>query len=143
MDSETSIAEMLRRHREATGDTYAEIARKTGLYKAIIGRLFIKTTPHQLHRSTIEKLSQGLGIPRHLVEAAALETADVQYRPAEMYERREAVLLAQFSTLPPALQDALIDIAETLNGAACDCECGCSCDSGQRPAASASEDDNG
>lgn len=141
MEAETSIAEMLRRHREATGDTYAEIARKTGLSKAIIGRLFIKTTPHQLHRSTIEKLSEGLGIPRHLVEAAALETADVQYRPAEMYERRESVLLAQFSTLPPSLQEALIDIAETLNGASCNCECGCSCDSGKRPAVAAEGED--
>lgn len=93
------------------------MAARTGLSKALIGRLFVKTSPHRVHRDTITKLSDGLGIPRHLVEAAALETAQVDYRPSVMYARREAVLLAQFASLSPPLQDALIEIAESLNRA--------------------------
>lgn len=114
---QSTIGELLSRHRAATGDTYADMAARTGLSKALIGRLFVKTSPHRVHRDTITKLSDGLGIPRHLVEAAALETAQVDYRPSVMYARREAVLLAQFASLSPPLQDALIEIAESLNRA--------------------------
>ncbi len=72
-----SLAELIRRHKDATGDSYQDLATKCGLSKSKIGHIATTGAQYQVQRGTIEKLAKGLGLPVRVVQHAALVTAGV------------------------------------------------------------------
>lgn len=69
------LARLLVEYREQTGDSYTELARKTGITRGFFGYLINKEPPLQVAPATVQKLSEGLGIPIDIVRAAALASS--------------------------------------------------------------------
>lgn len=108
------IRELLLSHRANTGDSYSTIAHKTGLSKALIGRLMLPGYEHRVSQRTVAALSEGLGWPLPVVEAAALRTAGIQTPEAQAYEPGEAQLIAVYRRLPDQLKPVAIAQIEAL-----------------------------
>lgn len=77
MTETTDLAALIRRHQDLTGDSYAEIARKTGLSKAKIGQIAVAGARYQVRPETMQKLAEGLKIPFEVVRSSALVTLGV------------------------------------------------------------------
>lgn len=65
-----TLRDLLIRHRDQTGDSYREIARRTGLSPAKIGQLMEPTPAWEPTPATLTKLAEGLGIPLTTLYAA-------------------------------------------------------------------------
>lgn len=72
-----TLAELIRRHQDATGDSYATIARRAGISKAKVGQLAVATQPHMPRAETLEKLAAGLQLPFRVVQQAAMASAGI------------------------------------------------------------------
>ncbi|WP_068202764.1 helix-turn-helix domain-containing protein [Isoptericola dokdonensis] len=72
-----TIADLIREYQHATGSSYGDIARLTGLSKPKIGQLAKQEQVHMPRADTLAKLARGLGLPLHSVQAAALASAGV------------------------------------------------------------------
>jgi hypothetical protein len=70
-----TLARLIRTHQDATGDSYADISRKTRLSKGKIGQLARPDQTYLVRQETLEKLAHGLGLPMATVQRAALGTA--------------------------------------------------------------------
>jgi transcriptional regulator with XRE-family HTH domain len=70
-----TLAQLIREHQDATGDSYGDIARRTNLSKAKIGQLAQEKNRYLVRTDTLRKLATGLHIPIATVERAALGTA--------------------------------------------------------------------
>ena len=78
-----TLATLIQQHRERTGDSYADIARRAGLSKAKIGQLAQATGPgtagqaHMPRSETLAKVAKGLGLPLETVQLAAISSAGI------------------------------------------------------------------
>jgi len=72
-----NLANLIQAHQASTGDSYNDIAKRSGLSKAKIGQLAIATQPHMPRTQTIQKLAAGLQLPVDLVQRAALRSAGI------------------------------------------------------------------
>lgn len=70
LDMTMTLREVLQQHRDRTGDSYRDIAGKTGLSTAKIGQLMAEQLPYAPTTTTMTKLSEGLGIPLSVLYAA-------------------------------------------------------------------------
>ncbi|WP_175008151.1 helix-turn-helix transcriptional regulator [Cellulosimicrobium sp. TH-20] len=77
MPTRLSLAELIRRHQDATGDSYADIARAAGLSKARVGQLAIGTGAKLPRDETLTKLAKGLRLPPEVVKRAALVSSGI------------------------------------------------------------------
>lgn len=76
MSDQITLADLIADHQQRTGDSYAALAKRSGLSKAKIGQLALRDrVPHAPKPETLDKLARGLGLPRRVVQAAALVTA--------------------------------------------------------------------
>lgn len=97
-----SLADLIQRHRDQTGDSYATIARATGLSKALIGQLAQPGGRRRvLQEGTVEKLARGLRLPDSVVQSAAMVSAGLQPASA-VTDQRIALLTAQIARLDAA-----------------------------------------
>ncbi len=71
------LDELIRRHQDRTGESYAQIARRAGLSKAKVGQLALPTAPHMPRADTLRKLATGLQLTFERVQDAAMVTAGV------------------------------------------------------------------
>lgn len=106
-----TLATLLKRHRDGTGESYAQIARKTGLSKGYIGTLAVGRNPIQVSARTVDALATGLGIPRSRVTAAATATAGLA-EPDDESSQRVAQLTAELEQLD---DDALERVAQVVS----------------------------
>ncbi|MGO4143827.1 hypothetical protein AB4Y77_01970 [Paenarthrobacter sp. YAF11_1] len=101
MTEQITLAELIRQHQEKTGDSYSQIAIRSGLSKAKIGQLGSKNGQLHMPRiDTIEKLASGLRLPLHIVQQAAMASAGVL--PESYSENQEIdLIVAQLRELSP------------------------------------------
>jgi transcriptional regulator with XRE-family HTH domain len=69
------LARLLVDYRDRTGDSYTELARKTGITRGFFGYLINKEPPLMVAPETVRKLADGLGIPLDVVRSAALASS--------------------------------------------------------------------
>ena len=111
-----TLASLIRQHQDKTGDSFAGIARKTGLSKAKIGQLAQETKPGQAHMprpESITKLAAGLRLPLGTIQRAALVSAGLL--PEEMEEPSEQRIQLVVASLRD-LDAAALDTAWALVG---------------------------
>lgn len=70
-----TLSSLIREHQDKTGDSYGDIARRTGLSKAKIGQLARPENTYLVRQETLHKLAIGLSLPFATVERASLGTA--------------------------------------------------------------------
>ncbi|MFJ4168343.1 hypothetical protein ACIPY3_02420 [Paenarthrobacter sp. NPDC089714] len=100
MTEQITLAELIRQHQEKTGDSYSQIAIRSGLSKAKIGQLAAAGQPHMPRIDTIEKLASGLRLPLHIVQQAAMASAGIL--PESYSEDQEIdLIVAQLRELSP------------------------------------------
>jgi len=69
------IARLIAQYRERTGSTYADLAAATGLTRGYFGYLLNTPPPHYVKPSTLQRISDGTGIPLLELFAAAAQSA--------------------------------------------------------------------
>lgn len=116
MDEErpTTIKDLLDRHRRNTGDSFGAIANKTGLSKSVVGVLATVEGPRKVHPVTVDKLSEGLHLPRAIVEAAADETSNPTPAASDPMDQREREIVKIFRSVSPSARTALLEVAESI-----------------------------
>lgn len=70
-----TIRDLLREHIDRTGDSYQDIATKTGLSKPLIGAIMANTKPRSYRPATVDKLAAGLRLPADVMHRAAAASA--------------------------------------------------------------------
>lgn len=75
MTTPKTLRDLVREHIDRTGDSYSDIAKKTGLSKSMIGILATSTEPRGYRAETVGKIAGGLRLPREVVARAATATA--------------------------------------------------------------------
>ena len=79
-----TLATLIQQHRDKTGDSYSDIARRAGLSKAKIGQLAHDRAPgtagqaHMPRSETLAKLARGLRLPLETVQLAAISSAGIK-----------------------------------------------------------------
>jgi transcriptional regulator with XRE-family HTH domain len=93
-----TLADLIRDHQDRTGDSFGDIARRTGLSKAKIGQLARPENTYLVRQETLHKLARGLSLPLATVERASLGTAGFADRDVQQADRvhRIAERLAEF-----------------------------------------------
>lgn len=112
MSNPHELADLIREHRRATGESYQAIANRGGLSKAAVAAF--ATGSRKLARpATIEKLATGLRLPPSVVKAAAYRSAGVEpdEQDAPSDPSRE-VAVERLLQLPP---DEFSDAAQYIN----------------------------
>lgn len=104
-----TLAGLIRRHQDSTGESYATIAARAGLSKAKIGQLAHTDQPHMPRIETLEKIAAGLRLPLRDVQKAAMASAGIL---PESYETGQHIDLI-VSTLRE-LDPAQLETAERL-----------------------------
>lgn len=112
-DRGPSLAELIRQRQDATGESYATIARRAGLSKAKIGQLADPTVPHMPRAATLEKLAAGLQLPPDIVKRAAMVTAGIT-PPDDNVLDRFAPLVERLRQLPENDQETVDVIVSAL-----------------------------
>lgn len=92
MTTHRTLSDLIRAHKDNTGDSYSDIAKRAGLSKAKVGQLAIATQPHMPRVDTVEKLATGLQLPLSIVQRAAMASAGIT--PPDAPEISDAELLA-------------------------------------------------
>lgn len=95
-----TLAQLIRQHQDQTGESYAIIARRSGLSKAKVGQLANTEQAHMPRVDTIEKLSKGLGLPLRNVQQAAMASAGIVPAGYDS-EQRVDLLAAALKDLGP------------------------------------------
>lgn len=78
-----TLADLIRQHQESTGDSYADMARRTGISKAKIGQLARPENTYLVRQETLNKLAHGLSLPIATVQRASLGTAGFTNRDVQ------------------------------------------------------------
>ena len=97
---QVDLAGLVRQHQDSTGESYAEIAKRSGLSKAKIGQLALTASPHMPRADTLAKLSHGLRLPVAVVQRAAMASAGIAPPTADPDQRIE-LLVSRLRTLSP------------------------------------------
>jgi transcriptional regulator with XRE-family HTH domain len=95
-----TLAELIRKHQDRTAESYSQIARRADLSKAKIGQLANSTQAHMPRQDTLEKLSQGLGLPIRVIQQAAMASAGLMPEDYDT-EQKVDLLAAILRELPP------------------------------------------
>lgn len=113
MTEQQTLADLIRIHKDATGESYADIAKRAGLSKAKVGQLAVAEQRHMPRVDTVEKLAHGLKLPLTLVQRAAMASAGIT--PRDVASVTEAdVLAAKIRRLPPRDQAIITTMVETM-----------------------------
>ena len=96
--TQVNLAALIRQHQAATGQSYGDIAKASGLSKAKIGQLATVGSPHMPRAETIEKLARGLRLPLAVVQRAAMSSGGLMPKDQEPDERL-ALLTARLRAL--------------------------------------------
>lgn len=94
-----TLADLIRDHKDRTGESYNDIARRAELSKAKIGQVATTTLHHMPRWDTIERLAKGLSLPVRVVKQAALASAGITPEEYNHEQRVDilASLLREFS----------------------------------------------
>lgn len=103
-----TLADLVRDHQAVTGESFAAMGRRTGLSKPKIGQLADPKKAAMPRARTLEKLAHGLGIPLHIVHAAAL--ASVGIVAPEITDPDTSLLLERYQQLSPDAQALIRDV---------------------------------
>jgi len=95
-----TLAELIRKHQDNTGESYSIIAHRAGLSKAKIGQLASSEQAHMPRADTIEKLAAGLGLPLRVIQQAAMASAGIAPEGYDS-EQRVDLLAALLRELSP------------------------------------------
>lgn len=107
-----TLSDLIRDHQAATGDSYATIGLKSGISKPKIGQLAAAGNISMPRAKTLEKLAQGLQIPLHIVQSAALASAGIV--APEISQPATALLLTRYNELKPEFQGIVQDLVAAL-----------------------------
>lgn len=95
MNPPHTLRDLIREHIDRTGDSYGQIAKKTGLSKALVGILATSTEPRAYRADTVEKLATGLRLPVAIVTRAANASAGMPLdEPSTPATRDDARIIA-------------------------------------------------
>lgn len=108
-----TLADLIRDHQDATGDSYGDIARRTGLSKAKIGQLARPENTYLVRQETLQKLASGLRLPIATVRRASLGTAGFTNSDGQ---RTDSVRMItdRLEELPPSAIALIADLVETV-----------------------------
>jgi len=118
---DTPLQKLIAKQKETRRMSYADIARASGLPRATVYSLAVKTFKSPPRSDTLEKLAVGIGVPAEtLLEAAAQSSGYFQYEETTDSELR--LLLSSVSELSPesrsqikALVDAMLTSEQKMN----------------------------
>ncbi|MEE6280187.1 hypothetical protein [Georgenia sp. MJ170] len=100
-DRGPSLSELIRSRQDATGESYATIAQRSGLSKAKVGQLADPSMPHMPRAETLAKLATGLQLPLPIIQRAGMITAGIT--PLDDDDHAQfAPLVERLSQLPKA-----------------------------------------
>lgn len=108
-----TLAELIRKHQDRTGESYSEIARRADLSKAKIGQLANTSQAHMPRQDTIEKLSKGLQLPLRVIQQAAMASAGITPTDYDS-EQRVDMLAAILKELSPEDLDTATVLIQSL-----------------------------
>lgn len=111
-----TLADLIRSHQDATGDSYGDIAKRAGISKAKVGQLAVAEQRHMPRIDTVEKLARGLRLPLPLVQRAAMTSAGISPNDEAGVTPTE-VLAARIERLSPRDREIVMRLVESL-----DCE---------------------
>ncbi|WP_396136728.1 hypothetical protein [Arthrobacter sp. AB6] len=106
------MAELIRRHRESTGEGYTLIAQRAGLSEATVRRMAAATPPRASKPEILDNLATALGLSPMIVRLAALASADSS--EGHRGGRTGEVLGAALKGLPPQDLAAAAVVMESL-----------------------------
>lgn len=106
-----SLADLIREHQAQTGDSYGDIARRTGLSKAKVGQLVQPGAEYLVRHETVTKLATGLRLPLITVERAAIVSSG--FGDAVQPDRVRDIA-DRLELLPDDMLDLVEDFIETL-----------------------------
>lgn len=89
MSTPKTLRDLLLEHIDRTGDSYSDIAKKTGLSKSAVGILVASTAPRGYRAGTVDKIARGLRLPREVVARAASATAGLSVDEPDTPSGRE------------------------------------------------------
>lgn len=96
MTPQKTLRDIVREHIDRTGDSYAQIAKKTGLSKPLIGVILTSTEPRAYRADTVDKLAAGLRLPIDVVSRAATASAGMTVdEPTTRSSREDARVIAE------------------------------------------------
>lgn len=97
-DTPVSIADLIKRHQDATGHSLREIATATGMSKSAIAELAQGKQQRMPQAATIEKLARGIRLPVAVVHHAALVSAGMA-APGPGPSQKLALIVADLEKL--------------------------------------------
>lgn len=98
-DSTIGLSDLIRQHQQRTGDSFADLARASGISKARIGQLADSASIHMPRHDTVAKLSRALHLPLRVVQSAAMVSAGISPETASSGDR-VSLLAALLADLP-------------------------------------------
>jgi cyanate lyase len=119
----TPLQRLLLEHMEATGESFADIARRGGMPRQTVQAVLYRQGHSVPLESTMEKLATGLGLPVAAIHEAVADglagsSADEKRHP--LTTRLDPILLVLIDvakTLPPEQRQVLLDTARSLQRA--------------------------
>jgi len=106
-----TLATLITDYRDKTGDSYRDIARKTGLAKSTVADLAQGRRGFPVRIETIEKIAQGLHIPLQLVQEAAVGTS---IAPGNRYGDTNSTQISLIIGMLTQLPQEDLDMVEAL-----------------------------
>jgi cyanate lyase len=118
----TPLQRLLLEHMEATGESFAEIARRGGMPRQTVQAVLYRQGHSVPLEATMEKLAKGLGLPVAAIrEAVADGLAPDSHKDGKVPTVRQdpilLVLMEVAKTLPPEQRQVLLDTARSLQRA--------------------------
>lgn len=107
------LSDLIREHQDKTGDSYGDIARKTGLSKAKIGQLALPKNTYLVRQETLAKLAQGLAIPLATVERASLGTAGFKTPDIQQSDRIRGIV-DKLEELPASSLELVAELVDVI-----------------------------
>lgn len=109
-----TLSDLIREHQDNTGDSYGDIARKTGLSKAKVGQLARPENTYLVRQDTLAKLAHGLSLPLATVQRASLGTAGFTDREAQRSDKVRNIA-EQLEELPASKIDLIADLVTAVS----------------------------
>ncbi len=107
-----TLAQIIREHQAATGESYQAIADRSGLSKTKIAQLAMDAHPNMPRTDTLEKIARGLKMPVKVVTAAALHQRG--YSSTDYSDTAMMLLMERYKSLPREWQQFVDDTVASI-----------------------------
>lgn len=108
------LSELLVDYRTRTGESYADMARRTGISRGYFGYLINTEPPFRVRPETLERIHEGLAIPLDAVRQAAIVTAGLAEADELVLPDKVGVIIEKLVDLKDDQLDVVGTVVDTL-----------------------------